>query len=230
MDAVLLVFAKAPRPGHVKTRLTSVLSPETAAQLYEAFLYDALALYAELDVDVRLYLAPPRPDDGLDEVPGAVTLHTQRGEGLGERMQNAFREALTEYERAAVVGTDHPTLPRSFVQEALSVLASPSSICIGPSEDGGYYLLGMNAVYPQLFTDMTYSHDSVFTDTLARIGTTEARLTVLPRWYDVDTPADLKRMLDDLSQAHVPAPRTRAAVADLSLDSLLRTEGENGTS
>lgn len=221
MDAVLLVFAKVPRPGDVKTRLTPVLTPTEAAHLYDAFLHDALDLYAQLDVDVRLYLAPPLPEEELDGVPASVTVHEQRGDGLGGRMQQAFREALDDgYERAAAVGTDHPTLPPSFLRRALTALDADPAVCIGPSEDGGFYVVGMNAFYPQLFEDMTYSHAEVFSDTLARVETTDAQLTVLPRWYDVDTPTDVERMLVDLSESELPASRTREAVRQLGLDHL----------
>jgi hypothetical protein len=78
----------------------------------------------------------------------------------------------------------------------------------------------MNAFYPQLFEGMAYSHDSVFTDTLARVGTTDARLTVLPRWYDVDTPAALGRLLDDLEDPDVEAPNTRRTIDQLQLQGL----------
>ncbi len=221
MDAALLVFAKVPRPGHVKTRLTPVLTPAEAAQLYEAFLRDALQLYARLDVDVRLYLAPPLPDEGLDGIPADVTVLEQQGPGLGPRMQNAFQEVLAaHYDRAAVVGTDHPTLPPSFVRQSFNVIEADSSICIGPSEDGGFYLLGMSAFSPRLFEGMTYSHDKVFTDTLTRIGRTEARLTVLPRWYDVDTPDTLERMIRDLPEVQHELPHTRSVVDDLNLTDL----------
>jgi hypothetical protein len=225
MHDALLVFAKVPRPGTVKTRLTPVLTPEEAARLYGAFLRDALRLYAALDVDVRLYWAPPLPSDPVDGMPNTVTVHRQEGEGLGARMQNAFRQALNDdYDRAVVVGTDHPTLPASFVRQSFAALETARSVCIGPSEDGGFYLLGMNAHYPQLFEGMTYSHDSVFTDTLARIGTTDARLTVLPRWYDVDTPAALGRLLEDLDDPDVEAPHTRRAVEHLQLQDLSASE------
>ncbi len=231
MDTALLVFAKVPRPGHVKTRLTPVLTPAEAAHLYEAFLYDALARYAQLDVDVQLYLAPPRPETGLDDIPASISVHEQCGDGLGQRMQQAFQEVLANgYERAAVVGTDHPTLPPSFIRQSLTALTTDASICIGPSEDGGFYLLGMNAFYPELFEGMTYSHDAVFTDTLARVGTTDAQLTVLPRWYDVDTPADLERMLDDLTASDLPASRTRAAVRELELEQLAPVDEQDASS
>jgi hypothetical protein len=218
MDDVLLVFAKVPRPGHVKTRLTPALTPSEAAELYEAFLRDALELYATLEVDVRLYLAPPLPDDDRFDLPARVTVHEQTGEGLGERMARAFRAALAGgYDRASVVGTDHPTLPLAYVRRSFRALAADRSVCIGPSDDGGFYLLGMSAFYPQLFDGMTYSHADVFDDTLARVDRTDARLTVLPRWYDVDTPEALSRMIGDLAASGVEAPRTRRAVERLAL-------------
>jgi rSAM/selenodomain-associated transferase 1 len=221
MSDALLVFAKAPRPGHVKTRLTPVLTPAEAARLYTAFLRDALRQYEQLPVDVHLHVAPPIPDPF--RVGGAtdVSMHEQEGEGLGARMRNAFQWALGEgYERAAVVGTDHPTLPPSFVRQSFEALQADPAICIGPSEDGGFYLLGMSAFYPHLFADMQYSHERVLNDTLARIGTTDAALTVLPRWYDVDTPDALGRLLTDLEDDAVDAPNTRRIVAELNLEAL----------
>lgn len=225
MENVLLVFAKVPRPGHVKTRLTPVLTPPEAAELYDAFLRDALDQYAALEADVQLYLAPPLPETGLADLPARITVYRQRGEGLGERMAEAFRAVLADgYERAAVVGTDHPTLPLAYVRQSFRALAPDRSVCIGPSADGGFYLLGMSAFYPQLFGGMTYSHDEVFSDTLARADTTDARLTVLPRWYDVDTPDALARMIGDLEDPDVEAPRTRRVVERLSLRDLLDPE------
>lgn len=221
MKAALIVFAKMPRPGHVKTRLTPVLTPEEAARLYRAFLQDALRLYQRLEVDTRVYLAPPLPDERPDWLPASMQLLEQKGPDLGARMREAFRDTFEEaYRRVCIVGTDHPTLPSAFVRQAFSALDAPRSVCIGPSEDGGYYLLGMNAFYPHLFEEMTYSHDAVFSDTLARVEHTDARLTVLPRWYDVDTPTMLRRMVDDLEDEGVDTPHTRAVVDALNLHDL----------
>lgn len=223
MDAALIVFAKVPRAGEVKTRLTPVLTPSEAARLYESFLRDALRLYRTSRADVRLYLAPPLPDEPVLPDAKVGTILKQKGDGLGARMKGAFRETFDAgYEQVAIVGTDHPTLPFPFVRQSFTALDAPRSVCIGPSEDGGFYLLGMNDFYPQLFEGMTYSHESVFTDTLARVGTTDARLTVLPRWYDVDTPAMLERMLDDLQDEEVEAPHTRRLIEHLDLRNLSR--------
>lgn len=227
MDAALIVFAKVPRPGQVKTRLTPVLTPTEAARLYDAFLRDALQLYAQLPIDVRLYLAPPLPEEPMDGLPDSIPVFEQEGEGLGGRMKQALRDTINHgYDRVSIVGTDHPTLPIGFIRQSFGALESSRSVCIGPSEDGGFYLLGMNAFYPQLFEGMTYSHESVFSDTLARVSTTDARLTVLPRWYDVDTPAALERMIRDLEDEDIVAPRTREAIHQLQLYNLSPTEGQ----
>ena len=195
----LIVFAKVPAPGAVKTRLTALLTEAEAAALYDAFLRDALDAYAGLGPAVRLYLS----GDGAlpaDLVPDGVSLHAQRGEGLGPRMLRAFAETFVAgHERVAIIGTDHPTLPLPFVELAFSELARPLSTVLGPSDDGGYYLLGMNELYGELFDGMTYSHDGVFDATLRRAEATPASVTVLPPWYDVDTPAALERLAADLA-------------------------------
>ena len=218
MDDILLVFAKAPRPGEVKTRLTPFLTSGEAARLYEAFLRDALYLYARLEVDLRLYLAPPLLDEDLDDIPDRISVCEQEGDGLGARMAHAFETVFADgYDRAAVIGTDHPTLPLAFVRRAFTALGQARSVCIGPSADGGFYLLGMSTFVPELFEGMTYSHEAVFRDTLARSEATDAETTVLPRWYDVDRPEDLPRLLDDLSDATTSAPRTRRMIDRLAL-------------
>ena len=148
-----------------------MLSEEEAAQLYEAFLRDALTQSQEMEIAVRLYLSPPGTTLPDDLMPSGVEVFEQRGEGLGARMMHAFVESFAAgYERLVIIGTDHPTLPTAFIEQAFEALSDPMSLSIGPSEDGGYYLLGMNDYYPQLFRDMVYSHDGVFAQTLERIG------------------------------------------------------------
>ena len=197
-------------PGQVKTRLTSVLTEAGAARLYEAFLRDALGQYMALEADVRLYWASPLDAVPNDLVPEGVASFAQQGDGLGARMQRAFLETFAAgYERIVIVGTDHPTLPSAFIEEAFAALREPLSIAIGPSEDGGYYLLGMNEFYPQLFADMRYSHADVLAETLARVSQTSATLTVLPMWYDVDTPEALDRLRSDLQTTDVQVSHTR---------------------
>ena len=215
-ESALIVFAKIPEPNKVKTRLTTLLSPEWAASLYESFLLDALELYSTLGVDVRLYFSAPE-----DAVPDrfrfeSISIHEQKGTGLGERMAGAFVETfIAGYKRAVIIGTDHPTLPLSFINQAFVYLEDPYHIVVGPSDDGGYYLLGMNEFYSILFKDMTYSHDQVFSQTLQRAEQTSASMNVLPEWYDVDTPETLVRLVKDMNDMDVPLKRTRASISRL---------------
>lgn len=216
MKKALIVFAKQPVPGQVKTRLTSLLSAAEAALLYQAFLEDALAQYRTLDVAVRLYLSSPPGPERPAYVPEGVTVKAQQGPDLGTRMKMALVDAFAAgYEQLVIIGTDHPTLPTTFIEQAFEALTERLSICIGPSDDGGYYLLGMNDLYSQLFDDMLYSHPEVFGETVQRASGTRAKLTILPTWYDVDTPEALQRLVADLEAMQQGAERTRAVVADL---------------
>lgn len=214
-SAALIVFAKPPVPGQVKTRLTDLLSEKEAADLYDAFLRDALDQYRQLEADLHVYFT------GLTRVPDDLktnvsTTRVQEGEGLGARMKNAFCDVFSAgYERAVIVGTDHPSLPTAFVSRAFEALDVDGSLCIGPSEDGGYYLLGMNTFYPRVFEEMTYSRSDVFEETLTRIRETNAALTVLPLWYDVDTPDDLRRLTAELDILQGTAPRTERELKKL---------------
>lgn len=217
MNEALIVFAKVPAPGRVKTRLTPELTDQEASRLYEAFLFDALDVYIALDLDVRLYIAPS--DSTLDRslIGEGVAVFEQSGDGLGQRMARAFAETFAAgYERVAIIGTDHPTLPAAFIDYAFESLSSPRSVAIGPTEDGGYYLLAMNDFLPQVFSGMTYSHADVFGETLDRITVMEADATVLPVWYDVDTPAQLRRLHTELVGNGNIAPRTKQLMDNLA--------------
>lgn len=217
MDAALLIFAKVPQPGRVKTRLTTAYTPEAAAQLYEGMLLDALDQYAALEVTLRLHF--PHPTDAVPQrfVDARWSLHQQRGDGLGPRMMHAVLDAIAAgHRRVMLIGTDHPTLPSAFIDHGFSLMEAAKQIVIGPSKDGGYYALGMNEAYPQLFAGMQYSHADVFSQTLERAVATSAEVAVLPPWYDVDTPAEVERLkadLEALPAAHLP--RTRAILRHL---------------
>jgi rSAM/selenodomain-associated transferase 1 len=220
--AALLVFAKVPAAGAVKTRLVPPLTAEEAAALYEAFLADALAGYAAPDafgepVAVRLYLAGEAPaPPGL--VPPRVRVHRQRGDGLGARMQRAFAEAFVAgYGRVVVVGTDHPTLPRGCLAEAFGALHTPRTVALGPSDDGGYYALGLNdrAFGEAGLFAMRYSHGAVFDETHRRARAAGARVVLLPPWYDVDDADGLRRLAAEVRRGGAVPPKTAARLAAL---------------
>ena len=224
--SALVVFAKVPAAGAVKTRLAPPLSLGAAAALYEAFLGDALAAYAApgafgplgggAEPAVRLALAPSVVPLPAGLVPDRVAVHAQSGPGLGARMRRASDRAFDAgYDRVVIIGTDHPTLPLAFVGEAFRALAEPRTVALGPSDDGGYYLVGLNAPLPSLF-EMAYSHPGVFEATLARAAEAGARAAVLPPWYDVDDAAGLARLVAEWRAGVAVGQRTAAALARLA--------------
>ncbi len=214
----LIVFAKPPAEGSVKTRLVPTLTSRQAADLYRCFLYDSLDQYKRIDQTVRLYFGEGEIPADLPDVTSGMTIHRQVGDGLGRRMANAFLESFAAgFNAAVIIGTDHPTLPDGFLDLAFDALVAPMQIVIGPSEDGGYYLLGMNHFFPAVFEDMEYSHSDVLRQTLERIQRTTAEITVLPVWYDVDTPEALDRLRRDLREDPKVAPRTARFLEELSM-------------
>ena len=226
----LIVFAKVPRPGRVKTRLSPPLAPADAARLYDAFLRDALDLYAGAapgpgwadpfglgaPLAVRLYLDDPAAAPP-DLAPAAVSVHAQRGDGLGARLGRAFAETFAAgHASAVVIGTDHPTLPPAFVGEAVRASAAPLAVAIGPSDDGGYYLLGTGELAPGLF-DMPYSHGGVFEDTLDAALDAGLDPTILPSHYDVDDLDTLRRLAAEWRAGADVGARTAAELARLGV-------------
>ncbi len=197
------MFAKQPLPGRVKTRLTPPLSPDQAAELYRCMLDDTLAKVAELPDTVRLLMYEEQPGaaDYFRQTATGCRLHPQCGDDLGERMANAFGLAFAKgYQAAVIIGTDSPDLPLSLIVAAFRKLEQTDIDAVyGPSEDGGYYLLGLKRVYAELFRDIPWSSVGVLEKSLARAERTGIQTELLPPWYDVDTAADLQRpeLLDE---------------------------------
>ncbi len=229
---LLIIMAKQPTVGSVKTRLCPPLIPEDAMLLYDAFLRDTIEMVAEAcrlagDVTPALAYAPAEAHDHFREmVPDTFVLLPQVGADLGERLCNLPGQAqLLGYGPVAMISSDSPTLRPAIAAECFAQLHNPDvDVALGPCEDGGYYLIGMKASQPTLFTGITWSTTSVTQETLA--AARQARLTVatLPVWYDADTIEDLGRMWVDLEAEKVNAPRTRALLATL-LSSLLLQAG-----
>lgn len=207
----LIIFAKRPVPGRVKTRLSPPLSPEEAAELYHRMLEDVLAkggtqagvdkwVFYEPDAGAAQFFAGLAPE--MSHVP-------QEGNDLGERMANAFRRLLAlGYGMIAIIGSDLPDLPAAYVEEAFRRLESGTADAIfGPSEDGGYYLVAMGELHENLFRDVPWSSGEVLATSLARAKDSGLTVSLLPLWHDVDTAEDLER--PELLDAGNGAPRTR---------------------
>jgi hypothetical protein len=220
---VLAIFAKAPIVGQVKTRLCPPLSLEEAAELYRCFLLDTVARAMSLP-GVQVYLAFT-PSDGetllRDLLPYPLHYMPQRGESLGEREANVFAELLQAgFSRVVLIGGDIPTLPLTHLQEAFSLLADPrNDVVLGPSADGGYYLIGARAFHPELFENITWSTSAVLAESLAQARRAGLRVVQVPAWYDVDSGKDLNQLAEELTPpvSGERAPTTRELLARLGL-------------
>lgn len=216
LKKALIIFAKRPAPGRVKTRLSPPLSPEEAAELYRCMLLDVLAKVATLSgVDKHIFYEPEEPAAAFfAQIAPGMSRAPQQGEDLGERMANAFGELLAMgYGQVAIIGTDLPDLPMEYVNEAFRRLAAGEiDALFGPSEDGGYYLVAMRELHGELFRDVPWSSGEVLAKSLERAEQAGVRVSLLPVWHDVDTADDLHR--PELLDAGNGAPQTREFVGN----------------
>jgi uncharacterized protein len=206
MPTLTIIFAKEPVPGQVKTRLSPPLRPEEACRLYHCFLEDILEVMAQLPgMELALAYTPAGAGDFFRHLaPATMRLVPQEGQNLGERQARAFAWGFAAgFETVVLRGSDTPDLPGAIILEAVAKLsAGPGRMVVGPSPDGGYYLLGLKAPCPELFTGLSWSTGAVLADTLSRARELGLEVHLLPSWSDIDTYADL---LNFLEQPH-PAP------------------------
>lgn len=198
---LLVLMAKQPKNGAVKTRLSPPLSPTSAAELYRCFLLDKLAQMRQVSA-VRLAVAysPSTARDTFVELAPDFTLIEQVGNDLAERLCNVFALAFDAgYRQVMAIDGDTPTLPPVYLQQGLDALAAPDiDVTLGPCEDGGYYAIGMKRDHPTLF-DVAMSTPHVTRDTLARAAQADLEVLLLPEWYDIDRTEDLHRLQRELS-------------------------------
>jgi hypothetical protein len=197
-DNALAIMAKAPIPGTVKTRLVPPLTQIQAAELSRVLLLDLLDHVQGLNGTARyLCYAPDQAEASMRAIAGAnFYLMPQRGADLGARMAAVFDDLWGRGHRSIVlIGSDLPAFPLDYLAEAFAYLATPPArVVLGPSEDGGYYLVGMNRREPEIFHGMTWSHDRVLAQTLAKLAALNIPTHRLPVWFDIDAPADLERL------------------------------------
>ncbi len=228
----IAVMAKAPRPGHVKTRLQAVLSPEEAAGLGAAFLRDVTGNVAAAARDQPIHgfvaYAPAGQEARFDGVLAPRTrlvLADGTGgdapgvEGFGRCLLHAIRALLDQgYGAACLLNADSPTLPAAWLAEAASRLLAPGRrTVLGPAEDGGYWLIGMQAPEPALFAGIAWSTGTVAATTTQRAAEAGLPMDLLGAWYDVDDPASLRRLAEELERPGPDAPATRAWAAAAGL-------------
>lgn len=230
MSRTLIVFAKEPLPGAVKTRLKSCFPETDLTRLYKAFIKDTLAIahktrntkmilaFSSIRTPpLRLYPSTIELISGmckitkplyLESVGAGFELIEQKGRTLGDRMHNAFVYAHNnKSNKTVIIGTDSPTLPADMIEKAFRAL-SRKDVVIGPSVDGGYYLIGLKAPCAEIFNGVRWSSASVLKKTLDNAQSLGKTTALLEEWYDVDDRLSLKRLQDDLRKS------TRAGFAD----------------
>ncbi|MEM7344083.1 MAG: TIGR04282 family arsenosugar biosynthesis glycosyltransferase [Chloroflexota bacterium] len=195
----LLVIAKRPQAGRTKTRLTPPLSGEQAAQLYECFLKDTLDIARRVPNITRFVLyAPENEATYFEQLAPDFNYLYQTGSDLGERLDNALTHCLSHgYQQVVVMNSDGPTLPANYLTQAFAQLEQSEAV-FGPSEDGGYYLVGLTRPQPRLLREVKMSTPTVLADTLALADEEGVAVSLLQPWYDIDTINDLQRMMDEL--------------------------------
>lgn len=218
----LILFAKPPLAGRVKTRLAQNLGREGAARLYACFLQDA--------AETAHALSEARPGAGLvcewaleqgdsldefpltDWLPGACLHRAQTGADLGARMAAALGRCLAFGRRAVLIGTDFPDLPHEILIEAFEKLERENdpALTLGPAADGGYYLIGMNRFLPEIFTGIPWSTSEVLSRTMEKADALGVGTALLPEWRDVDEADDLEALKGRLAKNASRARHTQA--------------------
>jgi uncharacterized protein len=212
-DRVLVIMAKAPRPGEVKTRLATSLSPEAVTAFYCCLLDDTLALARSLQMDdVKVAIMCPEADvNELAELAvGEVSVVAQKGQGLAAGLISVFAHfAESSQRRVIAFNSDSPHLPRSVLEDAFEMLAA-HDVVVGPTHDGGYYLVGAKASHPTLFAGDGMGTSSALERLLSRTRALELSVGFADRFYDIDIADDLSRLAVELRVAPERAPRTAA--------------------
>jgi rSAM/selenodomain-associated transferase 1 len=207
-DNALILFARDPILGKVKTRLSPFLEEDVILKLYTCFLQDSLYNIRQVEnVDRFVGVAPSNESGFFTGMLGSdIRIFVQEGENLGDKMRGAIQDRFVEgYERVVIIGSDSPSLPVAYICRAMG---SDKDMVLGPSTDGGYCLIGMRRKVVEVFKDVTWGTETVLQETCEHLVQNGASLELLPVWYDVDTPEDLKfykTHLDLIQQAGLGA-------------------------
>lgn len=195
----IVIFIKYPAPGKVKTRLGAKIGYGLAAELYKIFMEQTFELAQSISCENMMVAFEPkeRKKEIREMVPQEFQLFAQEGADLGQRLIQAFRTAFSHgMKRVIILGSDSPTLPGKFVSDAINYLRN-EDLVLGPSEDGGYYLIALKQPHESLFENIEWSSDSVLQSTIKMANQLGLKFTLLPQWYDVDDLATLIRAAKD---------------------------------
>ena len=191
MKRAVICFTRVPKPGATKTRLLPVLKPQQCADLHWAFLKDLADTYREVDAHLFVAYTPDADWESLKTVFPHAGFYPQKGNDLGERMYRVIRKVLElGYESAVLTGTDLPMMTAAHLESGFAVLEE-KDIAIGPTSDGGYYLIGMKKPFREVFRVEGYGGASVFESTVAAAEDAGLSVGLALPCDDVDTPGDL---------------------------------------
>jgi rSAM/selenodomain-associated transferase 1 len=215
----LVIMTKAPQPGRSKTRLVPPLSYDEAADLARALLVDQLENLARFE-GARLFIAfTPKKAGGFFEgfIAHGFTCFPQRGRSLGERMSYAFQHLFTKrFQNIILIGSDLPALSLTLFDQAYELLEkSAADIVLGPSADGGYYLVGLNRMHTTMFEGIRWSRNDVLAQTIQKLSAVGLKHELLPEGYDIDTADDLGRLQSERSRRDVLMKNTFALLNQL---------------
>ena len=188
-EALLIIFTRNPEPGKVKTRLAKDVGEITAFKIYNFLLEHTVSVTRNLAVSKEVYYSEAIAENDIWETE-IFTKKLQQGEGLGKRMKNAFQEGFRNgYKNIIIIGSDLYDLQREDLEKAFQLLQEKDAV-IGPATDGGYYLLGMNQLFPEVFEDKEWGTSSVLEDTLKDLK--GKNIALLEARNDVDYYSDIK--------------------------------------
>lgn len=190
----LMLFTRAPVPGQTKTRLIPALGEEGAAQLHRRLLESTLHTLSQCKADtIELWCTPDSTHPAFQHYAAnyPLTLKTQQGTDLGQRLAHAFELAITGRHYAIAIGSDCPELAAGDIERTIALLDAGNDAVIGPAADGGYYLLGLRRFETTLFQDIAWGTQTVLRQTLNRLQQAGFRFDMLDTKHDLDRPADL---------------------------------------
>lgn len=194
----IILFVKYPQKGSVKTRLARDIGELKAVSLYRNFVSDALTTAENIDAETRVYFYPEKSLKSFRRwLSSNLTLMPQKGADLGERMKNAFLESFAAgYKKAVIVGSDSPDLPAELIEKAFLSMENKGA-AIGPTHDGGYYLIGFNtgSFLPAIFDGIPWSTKGVYKKTISIFNKNNIKPEILTSWRDVDTIDDLEHLM-----------------------------------
>ena len=197
---VLTIMAKEPRVGSTKTRLCPPMTFEEAAQLYEALLLDTIEIGTTLKgIDLAIAVTPTESTPYFEKVAPNTILVPIDCEDIGQCLSKVLNHLSNMgYIKVMALNSDGPSLPTEYIQQAVDRL-DDHDLVFGPSEDGGYYLIGIKEMSDQIFTDIEWSTSNVLSQSLAKCENLGLKVDLLPSWYDIDTATDIERLRKELT-------------------------------